>query len=135
MKEKFHKEEMDKNINVPTEKIKKDKDKELFNMQRKASLTWNIIFFIGILTTSIAVSLFSKSDSFSIMDFFSKDTNEKGSLWASIFGLLVSFVVGILASYFKTKQIANRYKFEVEEFLKESYLTKLDDSKLNPKRV
>ena len=123
-------EEIQKDIREAEEKIRKDK--ELFKSQRKAALTWNIIFFIGILITSIIVSLFTKSDNFNFKDLFTTKDGDKISLWVSLLGLLISFIVGVSASY--AKKITEKDKFDVEDFLNEVYSSKLDKSSLNPNR-
>lgn len=131
MQDELNQEEIDKAIRETEEKVKRDKD--IFSSERKAALTWNIIFFIGILTTTFVVSLFSKSDGFNLKEFFTSKSDDKVSLWASIVGLLISFIIGILASYFKTKKLKDKDKFDVEDFIKESFISRLDKSKLNPK--
>ena len=56
MEEESNKEELEKSISEAKEKMKKEQ--EHFNMERKAALTWNIIFFIGILATTLTITLF-----------------------------------------------------------------------------
>jgi|GEM_PF-6773352 len=132
MPEYFSKENIDKTIQEIEKKAKKDKD--LFSSQRKVALTWNIIFFIGILTTTIVISLISKSDSFNLKELFISKADEKISLLSSITALLISFITGILGSYFSTKKLSKEDRSNVEDFVKESFLQRLEKSKLNPKR-
>lgn len=130
--EEISQEEIDKAISKANERLKDDHN--LFKHQRKAALTWNIIFFIGILATSIVISILSKSDSFNIKEFFTKNLTDKLGLISAISGLLISFLVGILGSYFKTKKLTNETEFNIKDFVKETYLNRIDKSNLNPQR-
>jgi hypothetical protein len=130
--EEINKEEIKKAIAEAKEKMEKDKD--LFGSERKAALTWNIIFFIGILSTTITISLLTKSEKFNIGDLFNKGT-ETTSILASIFGLLISFLVGILGSFYKSKKLKGKNDFEIDQFLKEAYLNRIEKSVINPQKI
>ena len=78
------------------------------------------------------MSLFTKSDNFNFKDLFTTKDGDKISLWVSLLGLLISFIVGVSASY--AKKITEKDKFDVEDFLNEVYSSKLDKSSLNPNR-
>lgn len=131
MEGESNKEELEKSISETKEKMKKEL--EYFNMERKAALTWNIIFFIGILGTSLTINLFVNKGNLDFQDILNSKLSENLSLLKVILGLLVSFLIGILGSFFKNKSLKSKTDFDVSEFLKESYINRLDKSRLNPK--
>lgn len=132
MEKKLDEKEIQEAINEANEKMKKEK--EILNAERKAALTWNIIFFIGILITTIVISIITTLDSLNFKDFFQKLTTDRLGIWSVILGIISSFLVGIFGSYFKTKSLKAKSNFEIQEFIKEAYLNRLEKSKLNPNR-
>ncbi len=132
MENELNEDEVKATIKEAVEKMKEEND--FIKNQRKTALTWNIIFFVGILATTILISLFTKFNTLNIKEFFkSNTTNEIGTI-SVIIGTLVSFLVGIFGSYFKTKPLKSESEFKVHEFLKETYFNRLDKSRLNPRR-
>jgi hypothetical protein len=110
------------------------KEVELYKAERKAALTWNIIFFIGILMTSISISLLTKSESFNLKEFFSTEKKDSISLISAFAGLTLSFLIGVLGSYFKSKINKDKNSIEIKEFIKESFINRIEKSNLNPQR-
>lgn len=132
MENKLNEEEVKKAIKEAEEKMKLDAD--IFKSQRKAALTWNIIFFVGILSTSIAISIFTKFDTFDFKNFIKDNSKDSIGIFSAILGIIASFLTGILGSYYKTKQLRKETTFAPSEFLKETYLNRLNKSNLNPQR-
>ena len=132
MENQLDEKEIKVSIEETEERMKQEK--ELLKSQRKSALTWNIIFFIGIIGTSIAVSIFTKLDTSNFEELFKNISSDKLNIWWAIIGTFSSFLVGIFGSYFKTKSLKSKTKFEIHEFVKETYFNRLDKSKLNPNR-
>lgn len=125
-------EELNKIIEEIKEKVKIEDD--MLNSQRKAGLTWNIVFFIGIISTALFVSLISNFDTFDIVDILKTISVDKIGILTALAGLTTSFLVGVLGSYYKTKSLKSDSTYKVHEIIKESYLNRIDKSNLNPQR-
>lgn len=104
------------------------KELEQLNAARKAKLFWNIIFIIGILIISVIVGLLS----------FGKDSDlnyplhNTDSLFELIVTLIISFASGTISSFLKFGQKDKKERVKLREIVKETYLSKLDASLLNP---
>jgi len=130
--EEISQEEIDEAVSKAKEKMKIDS--KSFKHQRNAALTWNIIFFVLILTTTIVISILSKSETLNFKKFYINNLYNKIEIITTISGLIISFLIGILGSYFKTKKLTNETEFNIKDFLKETYLNRIDKSNLNPHR-
>jgi uncharacterized BrkB/YihY/UPF0761 family membrane protein len=56
------------------------------------------------------------------------------SIIKSFLGLFISFIIGILAFYFKNKKYLNKKEFDQVEFIKETYINRIDSSNFNPQK-
>lgn len=121
-------------LTIDEVKAKMKIENDMLKSQRKAGLTWNIIFFVGIISTTLTVSLISKLDTFNISELIKSISVDKLGIFTSLAGLIISFLIGILGSYYKTKSLKSETDFKVHEFIKESYLNRIDKSNLNPQR-
>jgi len=130
MESNFNEDEVKKGIKESQKRMKLEND--ILLSERKAALTWNIIFFIGILSTTIAISVFTKSDTFDFKDFFKNNSKDTLTVVSVITGITVSFLAGILGSYYKSKSLKKATAFDAQEYLKEIYLNRLESSNLNP---
>lgn len=110
------------------------KEMEHQKAQRKATLTWNIIFFLGIVATSITVSVITNPGTLNLKEIFLPDRVEKFSLATSLIGITISFLIGVLSSVWRSRASRNKQSMAIKEFVKESYLGRLDKSSLNPER-
>lgn len=130
MENELSEDELKATIKEAEEKMNQEND--FMKNQRKAALTWNIIFFVGILVTTISISVFIKFNTFNLKEFLKNiSSNEIGTISALI-STSVSFLIGVLGSYFKTKSLKSETTFNVQVFLKEAYFNRLDKSQLNP---
>lgn len=129
---------MTENENIEADNIeikeRMKQDLEMLKTKRKATLYWNIIFFVGIMTSTIIASVFSIGEKFSLKEFLATN-NDKFSLAAALIGLFTSFLAGVLGVYFKDKKSSSKDQINIREFIKETYLTRIDNSSLNPNRT
>jgi len=107
------------------------KELEYLNATRKAKLFWNITFFLGILIMSVVVGLLSFGKELD----FSKLLHETTSLFEVIATLIISFASGTITSFLKFGAKDKKEKVKLREFVKDTYLSKLDASILNPQTL
>lgn len=133
-------------MNNKKKKIKKPSKKKLeetlekkvkasddyFKAQRKAALTWNLIFFIVIIAVTVAISIFSMSD-INLNELFDLDSQQELEIALVLVTTLISFGIGSFSSYIKSKALDGKNKFNLKAFLMKSYMERIEKSELNPK--
>ncbi|MFN8153385.1 MAG: hypothetical protein U0Y08_03750 [Bacteroidia bacterium] len=123
---------MDENIKNLERKIEESellkKELNYLNATRKAKLFWNITFFLGILIMSVVVGLLSFGKELD----FSKLLHETTSLFEVIVTLVISFASGTITSFLNFGEKGKKEKVKLRELVKDTYLSKLDASILNP---
>lgn len=132
MEETENKKTLEESIEEAKRKVKQEI--EYYTAQKKAAFTWNIIFFIGIVGISSAVTIISNSSLFDANQFKNIVNQDRTALVTSFAGILLSFIIGTLSSYWKTKLRKNKSEFDIKLYLKNAYLTRIDKSILNPNR-
>lgn len=103
----------------------------MHNATSRISFIGSVFIFIGIVFIVSSVSLFVNTYYYNVKELSLISVKDVANILVVVVATLVSFLLGVLGAYLKTKFERKKDYFEIKKFLEEAFLKRIEKSKLN----